>query len=608
MHPGPDSSNKEGSTIQFANSVNQIASTVGHNEEKEEETSCVDHGSLYGENSQENQLKQIQVHQQEQQQPEQLDDEGHGDIMFYNPSTTNTFQSIPDGGCDSHLIPPFTDSNGFLIDLMDPAHRPLSFHRVSSVDILYEQKVKGPKFVKSKYLMGSSLGEGSYSKVKEVLDMETLQRRAVKIMKSRRLRKIPNGEQNVQREIQLHRSLDHVNVVKLIETFYCSEKEKLYIIMEYCSAVLQDLLDSVPTKKLPLWQAGEYFRQLVQGLEYLHSKGIVHKDIKPSNLLIDNAGSIKITDFGVSELLNQFQSSDECTISQGSPAFQPPEIANGAETFSGFKVDVWSSGVTLFNISTGQYPFQGESIYKLFENIAKGEYKIPSNLTDELLIDLINGMLKKDPSKRFTIAQIKCHSWLRKRHVQIEPPVQIPSKPDGDHLRSMTVLPLLQQYYTESDCQMNENIQENEFVIDEDAWNANINEIEVFHLPCPPSEKNEKSKNNTYLDGDDSCKASSFSKLTVSEGNIERGGNERSNEVNLNKKKKNKSFNFKLTKGNGKIKHASSSNDCHRPQSSTAQANFKKHSVDYGNENSNSKHSLFLRCLGIGKDKCNKPA
>lgn len=344
---------------------------------------------------------------------------------------------------------PFTDSNGFLLDTSDSNQRPLSFHRVSSIDILYEPKAKGPKFVKSKYLMGNRLGEGSYSKVKEVLDMDTLQRRAVKIMKTRRLRKIPNGEQNVQREIQLHRSLAHVNVVKLIETFYCSEKEKLYIIMEYCSAVLQDLLDSVSSKKLPIWQACNYFRQLMQGLEYLHSKGIIHKDIKPSNLLIDNAGVIKITDFGVSELLNEFEASDECTIPQGSPAFQPPEIANGADKFSGYKVDVWSSGVTLFNITTGQYPFQGESIYKLFENIAKGDYQIPDDLTDVLLKDLIEGMLRKDPNKRFSIAQVKCHLWLQKRHVQLEPPVQIPAKSDGDHLRSMTVLPLLQQYYSD---------------------------------------------------------------------------------------------------------------------------------------------------------------
>ena len=89
----------------------------------------------------------------------------------------------------------------FLLDdpafLLDDFNR-IAFHRVSSKDLLYEEKKKRPKFLGS-YLMGDILGEGSYSKVKEVLDTRTLQRRAVKIMQEKRLRKIPNGEQNVQR-------------------------------------------------------------------------------------------------------------------------------------------------------------------------------------------------------------------------------------------------------------------------------------------------------------------------------------------------------------------------------------------------------------------------
>lgn len=82
----------------------------------------------------------------------------------------------------------------FLSDNGDP----LSFHRVSSLEILYQKKKRTAKFV-DKYLLGDVLGEGSYSKVKECLDSQTLERRAVKIMKKKRLRKIPNGVQNVER-------------------------------------------------------------------------------------------------------------------------------------------------------------------------------------------------------------------------------------------------------------------------------------------------------------------------------------------------------------------------------------------------------------------------
>jgi serine/threonine-protein kinase 11 len=214
------------------------------------------------------------------------------------------------------------------------------------------------------------------------------------------------------------------------------------MIMEYCVAVIQELLDSVSDKKLPIFQSHDYFCQLVSGLEYLHSQGIIHKDIKPGNLLLTNAGVVKITDFGVSEMLDAFQKSDLCHLSQGSPAFQPPEIADGNEYFSGFKVDIWSSGVTLFNLTTGKYPFEGDNIYRLFENISKCELTIPSE-ADELLQSLINGMLRKEPEERFSIEDIKYHDWVKKKHPRICPPVPIPQKVGGQEFRSMSVLPYL---------------------------------------------------------------------------------------------------------------------------------------------------------------------
>jgi serine/threonine-protein kinase 11 len=87
--------------------------------------------------------------------------------------------------------------------------------------------------------------------------------------------------------------------------------------------------------------------------------------------------------------------------------FQPPEVANG-ESFSGSKLDVWSSGVTLFNITTGQYPFDGDTIFLLFENIARGEFVIPENV-DTSLASLLKGMLHVDQNLRFSIQCIKAH-------------------------------------------------------------------------------------------------------------------------------------------------------------------------------------------------------
>lgn len=112
------------------------------------------------------------------------------------------------------------------------------FQRVDSADIIYKSKKKKCKMI-GKYVMGDVLGEGSYGKVKEMLDSETLCRRAVKILKKRKLRRIPNGEQNVQREIQLLRILRHKNVIELVDVMYNDEKQKMYLVMEFCVGVLQ---------------------------------------------------------------------------------------------------------------------------------------------------------------------------------------------------------------------------------------------------------------------------------------------------------------------------------------------------------------------------------
>lgn len=124
------------------------------------------------------------------------------------------------------------------LDLVTLDQTNLFFHRVDSADIIYRSKKKKCKMV-GKYVMGDVLGEGSYGKVKEMLDSESLCRRAVKILKKRKLRRIPNGEQNVQREIQLLRILRHRNVIELVDVMYNDEKQKMYLVMEFCVGVLQ---------------------------------------------------------------------------------------------------------------------------------------------------------------------------------------------------------------------------------------------------------------------------------------------------------------------------------------------------------------------------------
>ncbi|XP_068630199.1 serine/threonine-protein kinase STK11 isoform X2 [Battus philenor] len=335
----------------------------------------------------------------------------------------------------------------------------LFFHRVDSADIIYRNKKKKCKMV-GKYVMGDVLGEGSYGKVKEMLDSESLSRRAVKILKKRKLRRIPNGEQNVQREIQLLQILRHKNVIELVDVMYNDEKQKMYIVMEFCVGVLQDMLEASPGKKFPQRQAHDYFTQLLDGLEYLHGQGVVHKDIKPGNLLLTLDQTLKITDFGVAEALDMFSPEDTCYTGQGSPAFQPPEIANGAERFSGTKVDIWSSGVTLYNMTTGRYPFEGDNVFRLLEAIGRGEPAPPPACLGPALHSLLTNMLSRDPALRPNVHQIRRHAW-----VQATPPLEAgerlvnPRSRRSDEHHNSTVIPYLverhyasaQEYFTERD-------------------------------------------------------------------------------------------------------------------------------------------------------------
>jgi serine/threonine-protein kinase 11 len=180
----------------------------------------------------------------------------------------------------------------FLLDLTPPT--PVPIQRVSSEDELnFYVKRKRAKFI-GPYLFGDVIGQGSYAKVKECLDRRNLCRRAVKIMQRRRLRKTPHGEKMAATEIRLLKKLKHPNIIQLYDFIRNDEKQKLYLFIDLCVVSLQEMLDiDEQQKKLkiiklfPIWQAHGYFVQLISGIEYLHSKFIIHNDIKYVKEIID---------------------------------------------------------------------------------------------------------------------------------------------------------------------------------------------------------------------------------------------------------------------------------------------------------------------------------
>ncbi|EYC05731.1 hypothetical protein Y032_0080g1334 [Ancylostoma ceylanicum] len=317
-------------------------------------------------------------------------------------------------------------------------------HEGSFVEEVFSEK--GPKSHNG-YLFGAKIGEGSYAKVKEVVDETTLVRRAVKIIKHSRLRKIQNGQENVERELRILNKVKHENVIRLIEVFRREQKNKLYVVLEFCMGSVQQLLDAAHENRLSDAETHRYFVDLIKGLEYLHSVGIVHKDIKPANLLVSLDYTLKISDFGVAEELSQFQKDDSCQVVQGTPKFQAPELVSGnTESYSGFASDLWSCGVTLYNMISGLYPFEGAVIMRLFDNIAHADLVMPTNveLHPDLVI-LLKGLLNKEAKKRFTIECVKHNAWHARPRAKFSPSSQLSKR--GSVQRPLTVYPALEERF-----------------------------------------------------------------------------------------------------------------------------------------------------------------
>jgi len=231
-----------------------------------------------------------------------------------------------------------------------------------------------------------------------------------------------NALDDVWQEIAIMKNMQHRNVVKLEEVI--NSDDVLYLIMEWmpfgsiakskekiCKLEREDSEHKEQDREVLRF----YLRDLVSGLSYLHSQRICHSDIKPENILIGHDGVLKLADFGLSKILVQGQS--RCIFNQkdGTPAFQAPECLNESETkFSLFPTDVWALGVTLYQLKYGKLPFFNDNEEKLVDSIINDPVEIPKS-EDGDLADIIRGMLKKDPTERFTVKQLCVHPWITGR-------------------------------------------------------------------------------------------------------------------------------------------------------------------------------------------------
>jgi hypothetical protein len=196
--------------------------------------------------------------------------------------------------------------------------------------------------------------------------------------------------------------LQHKHIVSLYEVL--ESEDNVFFVMELCGG--GSLYEYMGNKPLSEDTARYYFSQIIEGVSYSHAMGVVHRDLKLDNLLLDNNANIKITDFGHAGI---FQKGWDlfCTPTVGGLCHVAPEQLLG-QPYSGEKNDIWGLGVILYILLVGALPFKGQAY---LDNIRNGRYTIPEHLSPEVR-DLISSMLVTDPSGRIGCKKIEKHPWL----------------------------------------------------------------------------------------------------------------------------------------------------------------------------------------------------
>ncbi|XP_015077505.1 CBL-interacting protein kinase 18-like [Solanum pennellii] len=267
--------------------------------------------------------------------------------------------------------------------------------------------VKNGNVVMQKYELGRLLGQGNFGKVYYGRDLESGQTVAIKVIDKEKVQKAELTEQT-KREISVMAMVKHRHVVQLYEVM--ATKSKIYFVIEHAKG--GELFNKLTKGRLTEDVARKLFQQLINAVEFCHSRGVYHRDLKPENLLLDENGNLKVSDFGLSALAESKRQDGLLHTTCGTPAYVAPEVI-GRKGYEGAKADIWSCGVILFVLLAGYLPFYDLNLMNLYRKICRAEYKCPNWFPLEVR-KLLSRILDPNPRKRISIAKIKESSWFKK--------------------------------------------------------------------------------------------------------------------------------------------------------------------------------------------------
>ena len=262
--------------------------------------------------------------------------------------------------------------------------------------------VKAPAQI-GPYILRGVIGEGAFSVVQLAYLQSEQRYYACKIVPKSHLSH--DLESRFETEIRINQQMHHPGIVQLIDIF--KDENNYYVIMEFCAngELFQYIVDR---KRLREEEAKGFIYQIFETVNFVHKLNVAHRDLKPENILIDQLGHLKLSDFGLSNFVNVKTSlvSTPC----GSPCYASPECLSG-KPYNGKTNDVWSCGVILYTMVTGQLPWTKRNQNELFQQIKRGEYNIPNYISDKCK-SLIKGLMRVDITKRLTLEQAMKHEWF----------------------------------------------------------------------------------------------------------------------------------------------------------------------------------------------------
>lgn len=259
-----------------------------------------------------------------------------------------------------------------------------------------------PGIVANRFEIGPSIGGGATGSVHSGVDTRTGQKVAIKALRAELIASMPDLVERFRREGEVLRMLDHPNIVKVLATI--DDGNRHYIVMEYVSGgSLAGLLQR--QAQLPLERAVAISLELADALSRAHHLGILHRDIKPGNILLAGDGTPRLTDFGLARL-SSFTALTQAGAVLGTFNYLSPEACENRRLDA--RSDLWSFGVVLYEMLTGRLPFDGDSPLEILQAIKNQPLPDPGWYREGLppeLLGLVGRLLMKDQAARLPSAR-----------------------------------------------------------------------------------------------------------------------------------------------------------------------------------------------------------